>query len=63
MLRGVAITLGAPNLPGDTMKLTGTVAAKDAGGGTVRVEVVGANSWGDHVTGSVTVALPREGRA
>jgi hypothetical protein len=29
----------------------------------VRVEVVGANSWGDHVTGSVTVALPREARA
>ena len=59
ILTGVAIKLGAPNLPGDTMKLAGKVAAKDEKAGTVSVEVVGTNSWGDHVTGRVTVALPR----
>jgi 3-oxo-4,17-pregnadiene-20-carboxyl-CoA hydratase beta subunit len=58
-LAGVAIKLGAPNLPGDTMKLTGTVKAKDAQAGIVEVAVVGANSWGDHVTATVKVALPR----
>ena len=59
ILTGVAIKLGAPNLPGDTMKLAGKVTAKDEKAGTVSVEVVGTNSWGDHVTGRVTVALPR----
>ena len=39
------------------MMLTGTVTEKDDGAGTVKVEVVGKNAWGNHVTGSVTVAL------
>jgi acyl dehydratase len=59
VLKGVAIKLGTPNLPGDTMKLSGTVAAKDAASGVVEVKVVGSNSWGDHVTGTVKVALAR----
>ncbi len=58
ILKGVAIKLGAPNFPGDTMRITGTVTAKDEGEGTVEVEVAGKNSWGDHVTGTVRVALP-----
>lgn len=58
VLNRVAIKLGAPNLPGDTMKITGTVTAKDAKTGTVDLAIVGANSWGDHVTGTVTVTLP-----
>ena len=58
-LEGVAIKLGAPNLPGDTMKLSGKVKSKDETKGTVEVEVTGANAWGDHVTGTVTVVLPR----
>ena len=58
-LEGVSIKLGAPNLPGDTMKLSVTVKSKDEAKGTVEVEVTGANAWGDHVTGTVTVALPR----
>ncbi|MFG3347860.1 MaoC/PaaZ C-terminal domain-containing protein [Streptomyces sp. NPDC048018] len=57
-LRKVAIRLGAPNYPGDTMTLTGTVMEVD--GGTVRVRVTGANGLGHHVTGTVTVALPPE---
>ncbi len=57
-LKGVAIKLGAPNFPGDSMRMTGTVTAKDEGEGTVEVEIAGKNSWGDHVTGTVRVALP-----
>ena len=56
-IRHVAIRLGTPNLPGDTMKLTGSVSEKDDGEGVVVVEVTGRNSWGAHVTGKVTVAL------
>jgi hypothetical protein len=58
LLRKVAIKLGAPNLPGDTMKMTGTVKRKDEAARTVEIEIAGRNSWGDHVTGSVVVALP-----
>jgi acyl dehydratase len=61
-LKKVAIRLGAPNYPGDTMRLTGTVSAVDAATGTVEVAVRGANGLGDHVTGTVTLTLPRSGR-
>jgi acyl dehydratase len=54
----VAIRLGVPNYPGDTMTLTGAVAAVD--GRTIDVNVVGANGRGHHVTGTVTVQLPSE---
>ena len=63
VLRHVAIKLGAPNLPGDTMRLTGTVRAKDEEAGVVEIQIAGSNSWGDHVTGTVVVALPRQARA
>jgi len=55
----VAIRLGTPNLPGDTMKLSGTVQAVDAAASTVVVDVKGANAWGNHVTGTVVVELPK----
>ncbi|HSA50720.1 MAG TPA: MaoC family dehydratase [Yinghuangia sp.] len=55
-LRKVSIRLGAPNHPGDTMTLTGRVTAK--ADGLVEVAVVGANRLGNHVTGTVTAALP-----
>ena len=58
VIKSVAIKLGAPNLPGDTMRLTGTVKAKDEREGVVELEITGKNSWGDHVTGTVRVALP-----
>ncbi len=57
VIRNVAIKLGTPNLPGDTMTFSGTVAAVN--GDEVKLEVKGRNSWGDHVTGTVRVALPR----
>ncbi|MGW5419958.1 MaoC family dehydratase [Streptomyces sp. NPDC003943] len=61
VLRKVAIRLGAPNYPGDTMTLTGTVTevAAASDGDTVHIKVVGANSLGHHVTGTVTVEVPR----
>ncbi len=63
MLREVAIRLGAPNYPDDTMVLTAWVSAKsgpepDGRRGLVEVTLAGANGLGDHVTGTVTVALP-----
>ncbi|MFH8624856.1 MaoC family dehydratase [Streptomyces vietnamensis] len=61
VLRKVAIRLGAPNYPGDTMVLTGTVTevTEGADGDTASVRVVGANGIGHHVTGTVTVEVPR----
>jgi hypothetical protein len=57
LIRHVKIRLGTPNLPGDTMTLTGSVTAVE--GDEVQVEVAGKNAWGNHVTGTVRVALPR----
>ncbi|MEU9372290.1 MaoC family dehydratase [Streptomyces sp. NPDC048255] len=59
VLRKVAIRLGAPNYPGDTMTLTGTVTALE--GDTAEIRVVGTNGLGHHVTGTVTVTLGRAG--
>ncbi|MEU6113788.1 MaoC/PaaZ C-terminal domain-containing protein [Streptomyces sp. NPDC047117] len=54
-LRKVAIRLGAPNYPGDTMVLRGTVG--EVADGTAVVRVTGENGLGHHVTGTVTVTL------
>jgi len=63
VLKRVAIRLGAPNYPYDTMRMTGRVTAKEleGGEGRITVEVTGANSLGDHVTGTVDLALPTGG--
>ena len=50
----IAIRLGVPNYPGDTMTLTGSVA-RVADDGSVEVAIRGANQLGNHVTGIVTV--------
>lgn len=55
-LRCIDIRLGAPNYPGDEMRMTGRVESVEAG--TVTVVVRGANSLGDHVTGTVEIELP-----
>ena len=57
LVRGVKIRLGTPNLPGDTMTLTGSITSVE--GDEVEVEVAGKNAWGNHVTGTVRVALPQ----
>ncbi|MER6016309.1 MaoC family dehydratase [Streptomyces bluensis] len=59
VLRKVAIRLGAPNYPGDTMVLTASVDTIEDGTATVRV--VGENGMGRHVSGTVTVTLPPGG--
>ncbi|MGW7195266.1 MaoC family dehydratase [Streptomyces chryseus] len=58
-LRAVRIRLGAPNYPGDTMVLTGTVTALGPDG-TAEVRIVGANGLGHHVTGTVTVSVQEQ---
>ncbi|WP_127782353.1 MaoC family dehydratase [Rhodococcus sp. X156] len=55
-LRRVNIRLGAPNYPGDTMTMSGEVVSKQDG--AVEVKVVGANSLGNHASGTVTVVFP-----
>ncbi|MER5430928.1 MaoC family dehydratase [Streptomyces sp. NPDC002588] len=58
VIRKVAIRLGVPNYPGDTMVLRGTVEdVRD--GDTVVVRITGDNGIGRHVGGTVTVTLPR----
>ncbi|MEW2114572.1 MULTISPECIES: MaoC family dehydratase [unclassified Streptomyces] len=56
VLRALAIRLGAPNYPGDTMVLTGRVEEVD--GDTAVVRVLGANGIGRHVSGTATVRVP-----
>lgn len=58
MVRAIRIRLGVPNYPGDTMTLTGEVTDIDSDTGVVTVGIVGANERGNHVTGTVEVALP-----
>lgn len=60
-LKGIDIKLGAPNLPGFVMNVSGEVKAKDDANGIVTVAVEGVNNvWGTHMTGTVRVALPKE---
>jgi acyl dehydratase len=54
-LRRVAVRLGAPNHPGDTLRFTGEVV--DVAGSAVTVAVVATNSLGDHATATVVVDL------
>ena len=57
LLRGIETKLGGPNMPGDTLKIRGKV--KEAKDGVVAVQVTGTNSWGNHVSATVRVELPR----
>ena len=56
-IRSITLRLGVPWYAYDTMVMTGTVAALDAGVATV--DVVGTNALGKHVTSTVTVVLDR----
>ncbi|MBV9040170.1 MAG: MaoC family dehydratase [Acidimicrobiia bacterium] len=57
ILKKVAIRLGAPNYPDDTMLMTGRVKSK-SDDGLIEVEIKGENSLGDHVVGTVSLVLP-----
>ncbi|TYL49630.1 beta-hydroxyacyl-ACP dehydratase [Nocardioides sp. BGMRC 2183] len=56
---GIAIRLGAPAYPYDTLTFTGEVTevAEDDGRRVATVKVVGAVSLGNHVIGTVKVAV------
>ncbi|MFH8881972.1 MaoC/PaaZ C-terminal domain-containing protein [Streptomyces californicus] len=67
VLRKVAIRLGAPNYPGDVLRLTGRITElRTADASSVEavetveavVQVTGGNGIGHHVTGTVAVTLP-----
>jgi 3-oxo-4,17-pregnadiene-20-carboxyl-CoA hydratase beta subunit len=58
LLRGIKSKLGGPNMPGDTLKIRGKV--EQAQDGVVAIRVDGNNSWGSHVSATVTVELPRK---
>jgi acyl dehydratase len=60
VIKNVSIRLGVPNYAGDTMTITGTVTSKQDG--QIVVGVVGANSMGNHVTGTVTLVLGATGQ-
>ncbi|MEU9317438.1 MaoC family dehydratase [Streptomyces sp. NPDC048295] len=62
VVKAIRIRLGAPNHPGDTMVLTGTVTAKSDAGRRVDIAVKGTNGLGTHVLGTVSVQLPGEAR-
>ncbi|MFD4275164.1 MaoC family dehydratase [Streptomyces cyaneofuscatus] len=66
VLRKVAIRLGAPNYPGDLLRLTGritalenleNVAPKSENHTLIEVAVTGDNRIGRHVSGKATVAI------
>ena len=61
VVKSMDLRLGAPNVPGMVMTMTGAVTAVDAGSGLVDIAVVGENNiWGMHMQGSVQLALPLE---
>jgi len=55
-LKGIAIRLGAPAHPYDTLTFSGKVESIEDGIATI--SVVGRVSLGDHVTGTVKVVAP-----
>lgn len=62
VVRSIDLKLGAPNVPGMVMTMTGEVSAVDSDGGVVDITVLGENNiWGMHMQGTVQLALPREG--
>lgn len=61
IVRSLDIRLGAPNIPGMVMTITGEVKAKDEQTGIVDIEVLGENNiWGMHMQGTVQLELPTE---
>jgi hypothetical protein len=61
VVKSLDIRLGAPNIPGMVMTVTGEVTAKDDDSGIVDISVVGENNiWGMHMQGTVQLELPRE---
>ena len=62
-IKNIKFNLGAPNFPGDTMTMTGTVQEinDDNGEHLATVEFKGKNGMGNHVSGSAVLQLAKEG--
>jgi hypothetical protein len=61
VVKSLDIKLGAPNVPGMIMTVTGEVKARRDEDGIVDIEIVGENNiWGMHMQGTVQLALPKE---
>lgn len=58
-LKRVAIKLGVPLQPGETLKLGAEVTSKDEDKGMVVLKVIGKGKWGNHLDGTVHVQLPK----
>lgn len=60
VVNAIDIGLGAPNIPGMIMTMSGEVASVDADTGKVVVSILGENNiWGMHMQGTVTLTLPQ----
>jgi len=60
VVRSIDLKLGAPNVPGMVMTMTGEVSAVDPEAGIVDIAVLGENNiWGMHMQGTVQLELPR----
>ena len=60
VVKSLDIRLGAPNVPGMVMTVTGEVSAKNEETGVVDIAVLGENNiWGMHMQGTVTLTLPQ----
>ena len=61
VVESIDLKLGAPNIPGMVMTMTGEVSAIDANTGVVDLTVLGENNiWGMHMQGTVQLTLPKE---
>jgi acyl dehydratase len=65
MVKRLAIRLGVPQFPGDTLTYTGTVTRveRDGDQALVDVEFNATNDLGEHVGGTATVSLPLDSRS
>jgi hypothetical protein len=61
VVKSVDLRLGAPNIPGMLMTVSGEVTALDEDSGLVDLAVTGENNvWGMHMQGTVQLTLPKE---
>jgi hypothetical protein len=58
-VNSIDLKLGAPNIPGMVMAMTGEITAVN--GDTVDINILGENNiWGMHMQGTVQLTLPKE---
>jgi MaoC like domain len=61
VVKSIDLKLGAPNIPGMVMSMTGEVSAINAHTGVVDIAILGENNiWGMHMQGTVRLTLPKE---